>query len=86
MRNMRMLMPENRSEKDGRHLDGDTRLTELHDDLRALYEMYRREDLPERVVRLVHQLEDAYWDARLAENGAEKGAGAAKPTPRNNSN
>lgn len=57
----------------------------MHGDLRALYEMYRRGELPERIVRLVHQLEDAYWGARLAENGMEK-AGVAEPTPRHRSN
>lgn len=83
-----MLMPGDRSGRYGNRnrVVDDATLTELHGDLRALYEMYRRGEVPERVLRLVHQLEDAYWGARLAESGEEKTAKNDEPTPNRRSN
>ncbi len=83
-----MLMPGDRSGRYGgrNRIASDAELAELQGDLRALYDMYRSGEVPERVLRLVHQLEDAYWDARLAESGEEKAAKNDIPTPRRTSN
>ena len=45
---------------------------ELQRELRALYEMYRKGEIPENVVRLIRQLEEAYWNARFAESGEKQ--------------
>ena len=70
---MRMLNPGNRSGRDGggNGVDDDARLAELDGDLRALYELYRRGIVPQRVVRMIQQLEEAYWNARAADSGEE---------------
>jgi hypothetical protein len=84
-----MLTPGNRSGRDGgngNRIDNDAKLAELEGDLCALYEMYRNGELPERVVRLVQQLEDAYWNARLAESNEENTAAFGDPMPRAKSN
>lgn len=84
-----MLMPGNRSGRYGSRgirIDSDAKSAELHGNLRALFSMYRCGEIPECVVRLVHRLEEAYWDARLAENGEEKAPKGASPTPRHRPN
>lgn len=71
-------MPGDRSGKHGNRGDRiDRRIAsdDLQRELRALYELYRRGEIPERVVRLVDQLEEAYWDARFTETGNDS------PTP-----
>lgn len=86
---MKMLTPGNKSGRDGGHgnrIDNDAKLAELDGDLRALYEMYRSGEVPERVVRIVQLLEDAYWNARLAESDEDNTAAFGDPMPHAKSN
>jgi hypothetical protein len=48
--------------------------------------MYRSGEVPERVVRIVQLLEDAYWNARLAESDEENTAAFGDPIPHAKSN
>lgn len=82
-------MPGNWSARYGRReneIDSEARSATLQGDLRALYEMYRSGEVPERVIRLVYQLEDAYWEARLAESAETETADDGASTACENSN